>query len=61
VTGPARRGLAVAAAGQEDKPLQVITQLGQAVGGVADELCQGVAQAGGVAGQSLAEELQHFS
>jgi hypothetical protein len=28
--------LAVAAAEQEDEPLQVITQLGQAVGGVAD-------------------------
>jgi hypothetical protein len=47
----AEQGLAVAAAEQEDEPLQVITQLGQAVGGVADELCQGVAQAGGVAGQ----------
>jgi hypothetical protein len=28
---------------------------------VADELCQGVAQAGGVAGQPLAEELQQLS
>jgi hypothetical protein len=67
VTGASRcrvgveQGLAVAAAEQEDEPLQVITQLGQAVGGVADELCQGVAQAGGVAGQPLAEELQQLS
>jgi hypothetical protein len=56
-----KEGLAVAAAEQEDEPLQVITQLGQAVGGVADELCQGFAQAGGVAGQPLAEELQQLS
>ena len=27
---------------------------------MADELCQGVAQAGGVAGQPLAEELQQL-
>ena len=46
----AEQRLAVAAAKQEDKPLQVITQLDQAVGGVADGLCQGVAQAGGAAG-----------
>ena len=39
----AEQGLAVAAAEQEDEPLQVAAQLGQAVGGVADELCQGVA------------------
>ena len=56
----AEQGLAVAAAEQEDEPLQVAAQLGQAVGGVADELCQGVAQAGGVAGQPLAEELQQL-
>jgi hypothetical protein len=56
----AEQGLAVAAAEQEDEPLQVASQLGQAVGGVADELCQGVAQAGGVAGQPLAEELQQL-
>jgi hypothetical protein len=54
------QGLAVAAAEQEGEPLQVAAQLGQAVGGVADELCQGVAQAGGVAGQPLAEELQQL-
>src|SRR5215467_294777 len=58
--GHAERGLAVAAAEQEDEPLQVITQVGRAVGGVADELCQGGAQAVGVAGQPLAEELQHL-
>src|SRR5206468_2644320 len=56
----AEQGLAVAAAEQEDEPLQVAAQLGQAAGGVADELCQGVAQAGGVAGQPLAEELQQL-
>jgi len=56
----AAQGLAVAAAGQEDEPVQVATQLGQAVGGVADELCQGIPQAGGVAGQPLAEELQQL-
>ena len=55
-----KEGLPVAAAEQEDEPLQVAAQLGQAVGGVADELCQGVAQAGGVAGQPLAEELQQL-
>jgi hypothetical protein len=42
---------AVAAAEQEDEPLQIGAQFAQAVGGVADELCQGGAQAGGVAGQ----------
>jgi len=60
IAGKAEQGLAVAAAEQEDEPLPVAAQLGQAVGGVADELCQGVAQAGGVAAQPLAEELQHF-
>src|SRR5262249_21344616 len=55
----AEQGLAVAAAEQEDEPLQVAAQFVQAVGGVADELCQGGGQAGGVAGQPLAEELQH--
>ena len=41
-----KEGLAVAAAEQEDEPLQVAAQLGQAVGGVADELCQGAAPCG---------------
>jgi hypothetical protein len=49
----AEQGLAVAAAEQEDEPFQVITQLGQAVGGVADELCQGLAQAGGGRGPAI--------
>jgi hypothetical protein len=35
-----------------------LAQPGEAVGGVADELCQRGAEAGGV--QPLAEELQHF-
>jgi hypothetical protein len=52
--------LAVAAAEQEGEPFQVAAQLGQSVGGVADELCQGGGQAAGVAGQPLAEELQHL-
>jgi hypothetical protein len=34
----AEEGLAVVAAEQEDEALQVVAQLGQAVGGVADEL-----------------------
>jgi hypothetical protein len=36
---------AVAAAEQEDKTFQVVAQLGEAVGGVADELFQGGSQA----------------
>jgi hypothetical protein len=43
----AEQGLAVAAADQEDKPLQVRAQLADAVGGVAGELFQGGGQAGG--------------
>jgi len=39
---------AVAAAEQEDEPLQVTAQVVQAVGGVADELCQRGAEAAGV-------------
>jgi hypothetical protein len=45
---------------QQGEPVQVLAQLGVAVGGVADELFQGCGQAGGVAGQPLAEELQDF-
>ena len=56
----AKERLAVAAAKQEDEPLQVLAQLREAVGGVADELFQRGTEAGGVAGQSAAEELQHF-
>src|SRR5215472_5423648 len=52
--------LAVAAAEQEDEPLQVATQFAQAVGGVADELAQAGGQAVRVAGQPFAEELQHL-
>jgi hypothetical protein len=40
--------LAVAAAEQEGEPLQVAAQFAQAVGGVADELCQGGAEAAGI-------------
>src|SRR5215470_1376001 len=56
----AEQGLAVAAAEQEGEPFQVLTQLGDAVGGVADEFFQRCGEAGGVAGEPLAEELQHF-
>jgi hypothetical protein len=43
----AEQGLAVAAADQEDKPLQVRAQLADVVGGVAGELFQGGGKAGG--------------
>jgi hypothetical protein len=39
--------LTVAAAEQEDEAFQVLAQLGQAVGGVANELFQGCGEAGG--------------
>ena len=52
----AEQGLAVAAAEQEDKALQVAAQLRDAVGGVADELFQRWAEAGGVAAQPLAAD-----
>ena len=65
VVGSAGRGsrswaeelLAVAAAEQEDEPLQVTVQFVQAVGGVANELCQRGAEAAGVTVQPFAEEL----
>ena len=56
----AEEGFAIAAAEQEGKALQVLAQLRDAVGGMADELFQRWAQAAGVAGQPLAEELQQF-
>ena len=56
----AEQGLAVIAAEQEGKPVQVLAQLADVVGGVADELFQGGAQAAGVAGQPLSQELQQF-
>jgi len=56
----AKERLAVAAAEQEGEPLQVVAQLSEAVGGVADEVFQRWAEAAGVTGQPLAEELQHF-
>src|SRR5215470_2901324 len=56
----AEQGLAVAAAEQEGEPFQVLTQLGDAVGGVADEFFQRCGQPGGVAGEPPAEELQHL-
>src|SRR5215472_7597376 len=43
-------GFAVVAAEQEDEPLQVLAQLGGAVGGVADAVFQGWAEASRVAG-----------
>lgn len=56
--GPNR--LAVAAAEQKDKARQVLAQLVDAVGGMADELFQRCGETGGVAGQPAAEEL-HIS
>ena len=44
----AEEGFAVAAAVQEDEPLQVGAQFVQAVGGMAGELCQGGAEAAGM-------------
>jgi hypothetical protein len=41
-----RRGFAVVAAEQEDKTVQVLAQLREAVGGMADELFQRCGQAG---------------
>jgi hypothetical protein len=65
VTGPdlpgqGRTGLAVVAAEQEGEPVQVLAQFADVVGGVADELLQGGAEAAPVAGQPLAEELQQL-
>ena len=51
---------AVAAAEQEDEPLQVLAQLADAVGGMAYEVFQAGAKPGGIAGQPLAEELQQL-
>ena len=56
----AEEGLAVAAAEQEHKTLRVGAQLREAIGGVADKVFQRWAEAGGVAVQPLAEELQHL-
>jgi hypothetical protein len=56
----AEQGLAVVAAEQEDEPVQVLAQLADVVCGVADELFQGGAEAAGIAGQPLAEELQQL-
>jgi hypothetical protein len=58
--GEAEQRFAVAVAEQEDKALQVLAQLLDAVGGVADELVERGAQTGRVAGQPFAEELQHL-
>src|SRR5262249_26348841 len=54
----AEQRLAVAAAEQENEGLRGGAQLREAVGGVADEVLEGGAEAGGVAAQPLAEELQ---
>jgi hypothetical protein len=45
---------------QEGETGQVVTQLADAVGGVADELCQRGGQPGRVAVQPADQELQHF-
>jgi hypothetical protein len=50
-----QQGLTVAAAEQEDKTVQVLAELLSVVGGVADEIPQGGAEAGRVAGQPAAE------
>jgi hypothetical protein len=54
----ARRGLAVAAAEQEEEALQVAAEVLEAVGGVACEFFQGGGQAGGVTSQPAGEELE---
>ena len=56
----AEQGLAVASAEQEHEPLQVLAQLADVIGGVANEVLQGGAEAGGIAGQPFTEELQHL-
>src|SRR5258707_460211 len=56
----AEQVLAVAAAEQEGEPVQVVAQLLDAVGRVAGKLFQGRGQAAGVAGEPVAEELQHL-
>ena len=56
----AEQGLAVVAAEQEGEPVQILAQLADVVGGVADELFQGGAEAARIAGQPPAEELQQL-
>jgi hypothetical protein len=46
----AEQGLAVVAAEQEGEPVQVLAQLADVVGGMADELLQGGAEAPPIAG-----------
>ena len=52
--------LAVVTAEQEREPVQVLAQLAEVVCGVADELFRGGAEAAGIAGQPLGQELQQF-
>lgn len=52
--------IAVAAAEQEDEAVDVVAQVLDAVGGVADKLFQRCAEAAGVAGQPLTEEGHHL-
>lgn len=56
LTAVAGRRLAVAAAEQEVEAVQVIAQLGGAVGGMAGEAGQRCAGAGGIAGEPVGEE-----
>jgi hypothetical protein len=56
----AGQGLAVVGAEQEGEPVQVLAQLAEVVCGVADELFRGGAEAAGIAGQPLGQELQQF-
>jgi hypothetical protein len=51
---------AVASAEQEGKALQVVTQLADVVGGVADELFQQRAEATGITREPVRQELQHL-
>ena len=46
----AEEGFAVAAAEEEDEPVQILSELGGAVAGVADEVCQGGPEVACVAG-----------
>ena len=55
-----RTAFTVVAAEQEGEPVQVLAQLADVVGGVADELPQGGAEAAGIAGQPACQELQQL-
>ena len=54
----AEQFLAVGAAEEEGEAVQVLAELGRAVGGVADEVEQRCCEAGGVAGEPAGDELE---